>query len=331
MPDTPLLFQHLAGMYAMQLLAVGQRSGALAALVEGPGTADELAERAGLDRRNVAQWLRGMAAAGFARHDDRVFTIDPQTAALLAGGLPVDVVGILDFVLALSAEPVRRLPDAMRTGRGIPSAMFDEIGAAAGGINGPAYAGSLVDEWIAHDPALLARLQAGGPIADVACGNGDAAAVMARAFPRSTVLGIDPGAPPRTDPPNLRLLGATSGELAAHGEFALVTCLDSLHHLGDVRAVAAQVRAALADDGVFLVAEGAMTGDLDQDAADPFALFTHASGLLYCMQENLAEGGAGETSSIGLGWVTDALRDAGFGAVTEFDSDTGFRVFLARK
>jgi hypothetical protein len=272
-----------------------------------------------------------MAAAGHAHHDDGVFTINPQTAAVLAGGAPVDVVGLLDFVLALSAEAVRRLPDAMRIGRGIPGTMFAEIGAAAGGINGPAYASSLVDVWIGHDPALVARLQAGGAIADLACGSGDAAALMAHAFPRSAVVGIDPGAPHRTDPPNLRLIADTSGGLVAHGEFALVTCLDSLHHLGDPAAAARDVRAALADDGVFLIAEGAMTGDLDRDNADPYALLTHASGLLYCMQENLAAGGTGETSSTGLGWVTSALADAGFGAVTAFDdSETGFRVFLAR-
>ncbi|MDL9980547.1 class I SAM-dependent methyltransferase [Microbacterium sp. ASV49] len=332
MPDgVPLLLQHLSGMFAVQVVAIGARSGALSALADGGGTAGEIAARAGLDERNTAQWLRAMTAAGHARHDDGAFALEPQTRAVLDGGLPVDMAAILEFVMALSAEPVRRIPDAMRTGAGVEGAVYAEVATAAGGINEPAYAGALVEEWIAGDPALRARLVPGAAIADIACGNGDAAVLMARAFPRSTVLGLDPGAPDRADTPNVTLLRQTADHLGAHGPFALVTCLDSLHHMGDPAAVARSVAAALDDDGVFLIAETAMTGDLDDDLADPFAVLTYAIDLVYCMQDNLASGGDGSVPSLGLEWVTSALADAGFGSVSAVDSPTGFRVFLARR
>lgn len=327
----PLLLQHLSGMFAMQVVAIGARSGALSALADGGGTAGEIAARAGLDERNTAQWLRAMTAAGHARHDGGAFALEPQTRTLLDGGLPVDIAAILEFVMALSAEPIRRIPDAMRTGAGIDGAVYDDVATAAGGINGPAYAAALVEDWISGDVALRVRLESGAAIADIACGNGDAAVLMAEAFPRSTVLGLDPGAPDRTDTPNVTLLPLTADQLGEHGPFALVTCLDSLHHMGNPAAVARAVASALDDDGVFLIAETAMTGDLDEDLTDPFAVLTYATDLLYCMQDNLASGGDGSVPSLGLGWVTSALAEAGFESVRAVDSPTGFRVFLARR
>lgn len=333
MPEAaPLLLQHLNGMYAMQVLAVGDRSGALAALLDGPGDAVAIAARAGLDERNVEQWLRCMHAAGYAIHDAGVFRAAPEAAATFDDDFPIDARGILDFVFAIAGEGVRRIPEAMRTGAGVEPRVFAELGAAASRINSRLYAAALVNEWIARDPALVERLEAGAGIADIACGDGDATVRLAREFPRSTVIGIDPSARPRTDAPNLTLIAETAEHLGAQGAFALVTCLDALHHLGDPAAVVRQMADALEGDGVLLIAETSMTGDVDRDlAADPFVLSTHAAGLFYCMQDNLAAGGDGTTTSGGLDWVTTALSEAGLGTVDVFDSDTGFRVFLARR
>ncbi|MFD6701263.1 MULTISPECIES: class I SAM-dependent methyltransferase [unclassified Microbacterium] len=333
MPDSaPLLLQHLDGMYAIQALAVGERSGALAALLDGPGDAAGIAERAGLDERNVAQWLRCMHAAGYARHDAGVFRIDPETATTFGDGFAIDARGILDFVYAISGDLVRRIPEAMRAGAGVAPAAFTGLGAAASRINSRLYRAALVDEWIASDPALRARLETGAAVADIACGDGDAAAQLARAFPRSRVIGVDPDAAPRSDVANLELYAETAEHLGAHGSFALITCLDALHHLGDPVAAVRQAADALDEDGVLLIAETSMTGDIDRDAAaDPFALFTHTAGLFYCMQDSLAGGGDGATPSLGLGWVDDALAAAGLGHVDVLESETGFRVFLARR
>src|SRR3954464_15974524 len=79
----PLLIRHLLGFYAMETLAMGRTSGALAALADMPGSAAEIAESAGLDERNVGLWLRAMSAAGHAQHDSGRYTFDEETAALL--------------------------------------------------------------------------------------------------------------------------------------------------------------------------------------------------------------------------------------------------------
>lgn len=327
----PLLIRHLLGFYALDTLAMGRASGALAALVESPTTADDLASRSGLDRSNADLWLRAMAAAGHARHEDGVFTLQEETAALLGPSFPIDFGAVLDFVHASFGEPLRAATRAMVTGAGVPPEAYAEIGAAAGGVNSRLYGAALVEEWIAAAPGLRERLESGGRIADIACGNGDAAAVMATAFPQSTVIGYDPGTPAdvHADVANLRIVRDPASDLPSDGSFDLVTCLDAFHHLGDVRGVARQVHEALRPDGVFLIAETAMSGDVDADNADPFSLIAHAAGLMYCLQENLANGGDGSTPSVGLGYVEQALASAGFGPVTQVDSETGYRIFLA--
>ena len=56
--ETPLFFEHLPGMFAVTLLQIGLRTGLLDAVLADGGTAQEVAERAGADTRNAAEWLR---------------------------------------------------------------------------------------------------------------------------------------------------------------------------------------------------------------------------------------------------------------------------------
>lgn len=334
MPDQlPLLVQHMLGLYAVDMLAVGEASGALTVLEQGPGTASEIAERAGLDQRNVDQWLRAVTASGHVHHDGGTFTLDQQTAFMLGPEFPVDMHAVLRFVHATFGEPFRASSEAMRTGAGVASDVFAEIAAASGAINTRTYETELVGDWIAAAPGLAERLAEGGRIADLACGNGDAAAVMATAFTGARVFGYDPGTPEgaHAGVANLEIVRESAGLLPADGSFDLVTCLDAFHHLGDPAAAAKQAYAALADGGVLLVAEASLSGDLDTDSADPTSLITHAAGLLYCMQESIANGGDGLTPSLGLAWVDDALAAAGFRSVEHHESPSGYRVFLATR
>ena len=174
-------------------------------------------------------------------------------------------------------------------------------------------------------------------MADLASGNGDAAVIMARAFPTASITAYDL---------DVQLTKATMARASAEGlggltaeaagpeqlpeaAFDLVTCLDSLHHFGDPASVATQVRRALVPGGVFLIAETAMTGDLANDMQSPFSVVVYSAGLLYCLQENLSSGGTGLTGGDGPTWVTSSLERAGFSSISTVDSPTGYRVYLA--
>ena len=55
----------------------------------------------------------------------------------------------------------------------------------------PMYRAALVDGWIAALDGVTARLQAGGRVADIGCGQGTSTITMAERFPASSFTGFD--------------------------------------------------------------------------------------------------------------------------------------------
>jgi SAM-dependent methyltransferase len=319
----PLLLQHLIGGYAMLLLGLGRRTGLLDAAVAGPGTADEIAARAGVDPRNAREWLAGMTAAGYLAHDAGTF--NPREAITLAWGpqFPADVRALLDGYLNVP-QVYDALVTAIGNGGGLSADQLSPY-APFVGVNTPTYEQALVAEWIGGLPGVSDRLTAGGRVAELAPGNGAAAGIVGRAFPAATVVGYDLVPRPLPDlPDNVSILAEDARRLPDAEPFDLVYCLDSLHHMSDPGSVLAAAKAALAPGGVVLVAENDFSGDLDADAANPFATIAYVSSLVYCMQEALHDGGEVHTCAEGSGWVVAALEDAGFADVEVRHSETGY-------
>jgi len=326
----PAFLRDLFGWYSMVLLGLGRRTGLLDALLSGPGTAEEIAARAGADTRNAFEWLRGLAAAGHVSHAGGVFTVDQTTAMIFSPEFLVDARSVVDFTVAVPSL-YDDVVAAMHEGSGVPFGTFDALSALAGKVNGPTYAAALVGEWIAGVPGLTGQLEAGAVVADLASGNGDAAALVAKAFPQSRVVGYDIVAKSRDDlPSNVDLRVADARELPDDGPFDLVICLDSFHHLGDPAPVLTQVRNVLTPGGVMMVVESDLSGDLDADSANPFAIVVYACGVLYCLQENLAAGGSGHSNGDGPGWVIEAMTAAGFEGLTVTPSEAGYNVITGR-
>lgn len=334
----PTFLVHLIGWYAITTLVLGQRTGLLSALRAGEGTAEQIADRAGVDAHNALAWLRAMVAARHATHKDGVFTMSPQLAAFLGGGFPVDIAAILEFARR-SPEMLSEVEAAIRSGKGVDPARYQATyGDFMGRVNTPTYRAALVEDWIGGVPGLTERLRAGGAIADIACGDGDAVVLMARAFPKAQVVGFDLDRAAvraarerarREGVANVEFVHAPAANLGRHEAFDLTVCLDSWHHLGDPVQIGRSVRDALRPGGTLLVIESGFSGDLDQDSASPTALIGYAVGVLYCLQESLAGGGAGLTPAEGPGWVIDALVAAGYSDVQARLTRSGWRAFTA--
>jgi SAM-dependent methyltransferase len=333
MPDTgmPRFFADLSAWYAMEALAVGHALGLRAGLLQGPGTAAEIARRVGADERATTTWLWVAVAAGYAWHNEGVFEADPDQAAFLAGTVPgVDTVALLDFVVAMGAR-VPAVVEILRTGAAPDPGLFgQEFGRAVARVTAPLYAEALVGEWLAADPELTAALTDGRTVVDLACGDGTAVRVMAESFPRSVFVGVDRdegvlGAAADAPPGNV------SFGTSLPPSFDALTILDSFHHFAEPDDALAEIRTGLTPGGVLVIAESAYSGDPDIDAASPFGVIGLASALLYCDVEGRT-GSASKQIAPRDGGVElrRALAAAGFATVTTHEGAGGYRVYFAR-
>lgn len=267
MDEMPLPVRMMSSYLGFVGLVLGNESGALDALVSGaPSISGELAGRSGLDERNITVRLRAMAAAGLVVRDGDSFRACEELAMVLSDEMPIDFRAVLGLNYELLGAPVHAVVGAMASGSGLAPATWAAIAPYVVRVNTPTWRMVLVDEFIAADPALVDRLRSGGAIADLACGNGDAARLMADAFPKARVDGYDPSAPEADGDYRARLSRST--ELSVD-TYDLVTCLDSMHHLGDPAGAASAAHGSLRPGGTFLVAEEDRTGDPAVDDQDP--------------------------------------------------------------
>jgi 2-polyprenyl-3-methyl-5-hydroxy-6-metoxy-1,4-benzoquinol methylase len=304
-------------------IVIGNRLGLYRALAEGPATPEELAERTRCHPRYVTEWLRGQAAGGYVRYDPATgaFSMTPAQAYCLADPAGPDVsTAFLAGLAYLRAEP--RVTEAFRTGEGIGwHEHDDEVAIGSDAFYRAAYSASLVPTWIPALDGVVDKLTAGARVADVGCGLGSSAVLLAQAFPRTTVRGSDyHGA--SVDMARKRAAEAgvadrvTFEVASAHGfsgsGYDLVMSLDCLHDLGDPVAAARRVRESLAPDGTWLVVEPA-AGDAPEDNLNPVSRLYYSSSVFLCVPNGLSQpGGHALGAQAGEAPIHQVAVDAGF-------------------
>jgi SAM-dependent methyltransferase len=352
-PGPPLFAGHLAGYYATVLLDLGRRTGALQAAldaVEG-ATAAELAGRCGLDVRNLAEWIAGMAAAGYLepirdRGGQFHGRFRPTGAALAAfrGGLAVDADAVLEFSRRVSGL-LPEVAAAMRTGGGVPRERYADLaGDLIDRVRVPLYERALIDDWLGRVPGVTPALAGGLAVAELGCGSGQACRILGRSFPRSTVTGIDrDGATFERGRKEIAAAGIGNVELVeadAEGapagapptvpgsRFDLVLVLDSLHHAGRPAAMLREAARLCRPGGRIVVVEPTVAGE-GAEGADPVAVLGYAGSLLYCLQESLAAGGPGYGGGVPAAELVRLLSSAGLRPEPARDSPSGYTVVAA--
>jgi SAM-dependent methyltransferase len=293
-----------SGVTALELgtAYLGVKLGLYRALTR-PVTADELAGATGCAPRYVREWLQSQALSGFVT----VSGDDPATARYaLADGVDAVLVeetspaylGGLPHVFAALGTALPALVDAYRTGAGVPYARYGPdavIGQAA--LNRPAFANSLVPEWLPAIPDVLDRLRGPARVADFGCGYGWAAIELAKAFPETRVDGYDSdeasiaaarrhaaehGVTDRVDFEVLDLGTAAAGAARYDVSFFFECVHDFPRPVEALR----HAREASRPDGTVIV--------MDENAADPLAApgdlvqrFFGAASALWCLPQGL--------------------------------------------
>ncbi len=313
------------------LAFMGDKLGLFRILADaGPLTSTQVAERAGLNERLVREWLSACAAAGYVTYEpegERFAVTAEQAVVFAVEGHPAFLQGPIDLIYSLyHDEP--KLRDAFRHGRGVPwgdhhACLF----CSTERFFGPLYRSSILDEWLPAIDGLIDTLRRGADVADVGCGLGTSALIMAGAFPASRFAGFDNHAASidsarraaaeagLTD--RVRFEPASAKEYA--GEFDLICFFDALHDMGDPVGAAAHARERLKPGGVVMLVEPYAEDRLEDNlssARAPVSRFFYAASTLACVPGSQAqEVGRALGAQAGPRRLTAVLHEAGFGRV----------------
>jgi SAM-dependent methyltransferase len=177
-----------------------------------------------------------------------------------------------------------------------------------------------VSSWLPALDGVVAKLQAGGDVADVGCGHGASAIIMAKAFPNARVAGFDyhegsieaarqaaakAGVGDRT-----RFEVASAKEYG--GKYDLICNFDCLHDMGDPVGAARHALSSLKPDGTWLIVEPFANDDV-KDNLNPIGRVFYSVSTLVCTPGSLdQEVGLALGAQAGEGRIRDVVTQAGF-------------------
>ncbi len=289
----------------------------------GPLDAATLASSTGTAEPYAREWLNGQAAGGFVSYDpaSKTYTLPAEHAvAMTDDSSPAFLPGFFQLAVGILHD-TNAVIEAARTGGGVGWHQHcSDVFLGVERFFRPGYQANLVDDWL---PAVgaLDRLNQGAAVADLGCGHGSSTILMAQAFPQSTFIGYDyhpESVAIATDRAQRAGVGnrvrfevATAQTFPGAG-FDLVTTFDALHDMGDPVGAARHVRAALKDDGIWMVVEP-MAGDRPEDNFHPVGRVYYGGSTLLCTPASLAQDvGLGLGNQLGPARLQQITTQGGF-------------------
>jgi SAM-dependent methyltransferase len=327
------------------MVSVGHRTGLFDVMAAMPAaTSAEIASGAALDERYVREWLAAMTTGGIVDHDGAAgtFSLPADHAAWLTRSAGLNNLAIQAQYVGLLALVEDQIVDCFRHGGGVPYSAFPGFQALMAEDSGTVHDATLVDVTLPLVPGLVDRLGQGIDVADVGCGSGHAANLMAQAFPRSRFVGFDfsdtglaaaAAEADRKDLTNVRFEKRDAARLDETARFDLITTFDSVHDQARPDLVLAGIARALRQGGVYLCVDISASSKLSENLDHPLGPFLYTTSCMHCMTVSLAEGGMGLGAMWGEQTARKMLGDAGFTSIegTQVDGDLVNTYFIATK
>ena len=313
---------------------LGDRLGLYKAMARGePVTSAELAKKTKLHERYVREWLSAQAASGYVDYDAEKdeFSLSPEQAMAFAEeNSPIFFAGAFDIVQATYLDEPK-VEEAFRTGKGV--GWHDHSKCLFSGTERffrPGYNANLVSSWIPALDGVEAKLKAGAKVADVGCGHGASAILMAKAYPKSEFFGFDYHAPSLERAKDLAkeagvsdrvtFAKATAKDFPAK-DYDLVAFFDCLHDMGDPVGAGKHVRESLAKDGVWMIVEP-FAHDKLKDNLNPVGRVYYSASTFICTPASLSQEVAlGLGAQAGERRLTASCDRGGIHAVSSRDRD----------
>ncbi len=291
----------------------------------GAMTADEVADRAGCNRRLVREWLDGQAAGGLVDYDAAEDTYHLSAEAAMALADETSPVFLARGMNALASMYLDRdrIGAAFRGDGGLPWGDHHPcLFAGTEWFLRAGYRAYLTTEWLPSLDGVDAKLRAGAGVADVGCGHGASAVVMAGAYPNSHVWGFDRHEPSiataRLRAEEAGVADRTTFDVADaksyQGRFDLICFFDCLHDMGDPVGIARYARQHLEPDGTVLLVEPFALDDRpDNVAHNPMAALIYTASSAICTPNSLSQEVAlGLGAQAGEARLRRVFEEAGF-------------------
>ena len=333
------IFDAVRGAAQAQALYLGDRLGWYRILAEeGPLTAAELAHRSSTVERYAREWLEHQSVSGIVTaelgHDPVRFALPRTHADVLADA---DSAYFMAPMARFFAATGARLPDLVQAYRYGGGVSWEQFGAdareAQGALNRPMFLHQLTTELLPQVDGLHQRLQAGGRVADIGCGEGWSTIGLALGYPACTVDGYDVDTPSiRTANRNAAGHGVTervsfsttdAGGLAPAG-YDAVFAFECIHDLPDPVAVLAAMR-RIAKPGAPVIVMDERTADEFTPDAGPVEELLYGYSLVCCLPDGLSHGHSAATGTVMRASTLDGYaRSAGFDGATPLPIEHDF-------
>jgi 2-polyprenyl-3-methyl-5-hydroxy-6-metoxy-1,4-benzoquinol methylase len=288
-----------------------------------PATSDEIARQAGLNERYVREWLKAMTVGQVVDYDAsaRTYLLPPEHAGFLtrAAG-PNNLAGYTQFQ-ALMGGVEDDIVECFRHGGGVPYARYPEFQRLMAESSADVNDAALIDGILPLADGVVERLQSGIDVCDVACGQGHAVNLMARAFPDSRFTGWDFSeegvAAGTAEAAQLGLTNSVfevkdAATIDGAEQFDFITVFDAIHDQADPAKVLHNIAQSLRPGGVFLCVDIGGSSNVEDNMEHPLAPWLYSVSTFHCMTVSLSQGGMGLGTMWGEQKANEMLRDAGF-------------------
>ncbi len=323
------------------LVHLGDRLGLYKAMAaNGPMSSEQVASTTNLHERFVREWLLGQAAAGLIdRHDDGLFEVTPVQAAVLANEDDSIAFAAGAFRGGIEPDVVDRIEDSFRTGLGIT---YEQQGprAAAGmaRMTGPWSKLALTSTILPALDGVVDKLESGATVVDIGCGGGVMLTTLAQAFPNCRCVGYDPSAAAldvakaraaQMGLTNVDFVEASGEDLEPGSAYDLAITFDCMHDMAFPDRTASAIRAAIADDGTWLLKDIRSTGDFAADMRNPLLAMFYGFSITSCLQSAMSEPGGAGLGTLGLhaDAAQELTRKAGFSRFAIHDLDDAANLY----
>jgi 2-polyprenyl-3-methyl-5-hydroxy-6-metoxy-1,4-benzoquinol methylase len=303
---------------------LGDRLGLFKAMADGhPVSAGDLARKTNLNERYVLEWLKAMTAAEYIEYDPTAnkFWMTPEQAFVLANeDAPYFMGGGFHSTLA-NILNMPKILDVFQKGGGVS---LEELGRdVTEGVERlfrPGYLNHLVQVWLPTIPGLVQKLEKGGNVLDIGCGCGQSTIAMAKAFPNSKFLGVDPDhysierakkLASENKLSNVEFLKIAAQEVSKEKKYDLICAFDCIHDMADPVRTLMTVRELLKEDGVFLWVEP-NASDNPLENRNPIGKIITGVSPFYCLTVSMAHHGKATGNQLGERGARALASEAGF-------------------